>query len=257
MRFFFKKKLDFFIVGAQKSGTSALDYYLRQHSQIEMPHKRKELHFFDNENNFSSKKVNYYNLEKHFLFKKNKIRGEVTPIYMYWGNCISRIKKYNSKSKIIVILRNPIERAYSQYNMEMHKGKESEDFYYCVSQEEERIAELKLNTKQHRVFSYKTRGLYFKQMQKIYQEFPKDQVLVIKYEKFQENYMCILNQIFRFLGVKTGDINNYKEKQIYKIPYRTEMDARSKKYLLEYYLNDIESLERLLDWDCKDWKSYD
>jgi hypothetical protein len=88
-------KVDFIIVGAQKSGTSALEEYLRGHREIEMA-KIKEVHFFDNENNFVSE-VDYS--KYHVSFDDHSIRlikGEATPIYMYWYEAPKRIWESHS-----------------------------------------------------------------------------------------------------------------------------------------------------------------
>src|ERR1700712_3741069 len=150
-------KLDFLIIGTQKGGTSALDYYLRLHPGIEMG-KQKELHFFDDEEIFKSKKVDYTVLESHFQVHSDKICGEATPIYMYWQPCIKRIWEYNHKIKLIAILRNPVSRAYSQWNMEIQRKWDSGTFLDCIVNEEKKAREsLPL---QHRVYSYIDRGFY-------------------------------------------------------------------------------------------------
>ena len=101
-----RKRVDFLIFGAQKSGTSALDYYLRKHPQIGMA-AGKELHYFDNEN-YNWKSPNYLDYEKLFNFEKNVVvYGESTPIYMFWRNSASRIYRYNKKIKLIFILKGP------------------------------------------------------------------------------------------------------------------------------------------------------
>ena len=93
-------KIDFLVIGTQKGGTTALDYYLRRHPGIEMGRK-KELHFFDNEKIFANATVDYSILEKQFSISPGKIYGDVTPIYMYWEPAIRRIWQYNSRFLII------------------------------------------------------------------------------------------------------------------------------------------------------------
>ncbi|MEZ4606416.1 MAG: sulfotransferase domain-containing protein [Deinococcales bacterium] len=112
------QKVYFIICGTQKGGTTALDSYLRQHPHICMG-KRKELHFFDQEKNFQSDICDYTSYHKLFqVTSQRQILGEATPIYMYWRAAPQRMWGYNPKLKLIVILRNPIERAYSHWNME-------------------------------------------------------------------------------------------------------------------------------------------
>ncbi len=143
MKIFNKRKspkIDFAIIGTQKGGTSALDYYLRQHPEIGMA-SRKETHFFDNEKVFSKSKISYRKLEKEFDFSaENKIYGEATPIYMYWKPAIRRIWEYNKDIKLIIVLRNPIDRAFSNWNMEVSRNVEKKCFSYCIKNESNRIA---------------------------------------------------------------------------------------------------------------------
>src|SRR4051795_9448938 len=117
--------INFVIGGTQKGGTSALDAFLRQHPQICMPESRKELHFFDREENFARPpKYRKY----HANFRPgpgHRVTGEATPIYMYWDAAPARIWSYNPAMKWILVLRNPVERAFSAWNMETKRGAEN------------------------------------------------------------------------------------------------------------------------------------
>lgn len=243
--------IDFLIIGAQKAGTSALDYYLRQHSEIGMAND-KELHFFDNENNFTDTKIDYKKLESHFNFSnQKKMFGEATPIYMYWKPCAKRIWEYNKNIKLIIILRNPADRAFSHWNMEIDRNAEKEDFMYCIKNEFERVKEaLPL---QHRVYSYVDRGFYSKQIKPLFEFFNKKQLLFIKYEEFNRNQERTLKNLFDFLGVD-ADNYHFEKKQIHKISYKRNMTKEEREYLIDLFSNDINELEKTLQWDCSDWK---
>ena len=125
-RFFVSKSdrvVNFLICGTQKGGTSALDAYLREHPEICMADK-KEVHFFDNKKFFNKNKPDYSKYHSFFNPQSShKLLGETTPIYMYWHDSPRRIWQYSPNMKIIVILRNPIDRAYSHWNMERSKCK--------------------------------------------------------------------------------------------------------------------------------------
>ena len=117
------EKLDFLVAGAQKSGTTALNYYLKRHPYIAFPIK-KSLHFFDNDELFAGGNVSYEPLHEMFRpARPGSIAGENTPIYLYWRPALPRIRDYNPAMKFIVILRNPIERAFSQWNMQRTRGR--------------------------------------------------------------------------------------------------------------------------------------
>jgi len=242
-------RISFLIVGAQKSGTSALDKYLREHSEIEMAHL-KEVHFFDNEENFQDT-VNYDSYHKNFSNNSSKIKGECTPIYMYWHPSIRRIFEYNPKLKIIAILRNPIERAFSHWNMERDRNAETATFSTAIRQESIRCQE-KLPF-QHRVFSYTDRGFYSKQIKRIWQFFPKEQTLFIKHGDLRNRPHEVLKGIGRFLGISA--FNKVKEMDVHSRPYTRKMTNEDYIYLSALYFDEIKKVEAMLNWDCTDWKT--
>jgi hypothetical protein len=153
-----KRMVDFVICGTQKGGTSALDTYLRGHPEICMA-DRKEVHFFDNEEYFSNDKPDYSKYLSWFSpNKSHKILGEATPIYMYWNDSPKRIWEYNPNMKLIVILRNPIERAYSHWNMDRSRHADNLSFWETIQKEKKRCSDAL--PKQQRRYSYIERGFY-------------------------------------------------------------------------------------------------
>lgn len=245
----FKRKIDFVIVGAQKSGTSAMYYYLKQHPQIAMSNL-KELHFFDNDELFKNGKPDYTLLHKHFrLFDNSKIKGECTPIYMFWEPSMQRIHDYNPNIKIIAILRNPVERAFSQWNMRKANGRTSVDFLEAVRNERGQLKELPQSRE-----SYIGRGMYLSQLQRIFSLFRKENVLVLKYEDFKKDPVSTLNKVFEFLGADKS-LSTFKEKKLNELEYFREMKPEEKQFLLDVFKNDIDEVEKLLGWDCNDWRA--
>lgn len=244
-------KLDFIIIGSQKSGTSSLDSYLRRHPEIGMSIE-KEIHFFDNEEVFSQPKVDYSILEQYFRFHpRYKVYGETTPIYLYWFPSIRRIWEYSKDIKLIAVLRNPILRAYSQWNMQREKGLEKQSFIYCIKNEIlRRRASLPF---QNRKFSYVDRGLYAEQIRRVKTFFPDEQLLFIKYEDFLNDQLAVLNQVFRFVGVDKN-LYRFSKLELHKRNYPYPIGQCDKQYLLNLYMNDICEVERLLGWNCDDWK---
>jgi len=241
--------VNFLVVGVQKSGTTALYNYLSCHEEISLSQK-KELHFFDNDANFTVPMVDYAAYHKHFFItKQTKTVGEITPIYMYWNDSIKRIWNYNANMKIVVLLRNPIYRAYSHWNMEYDRGCEALPFLNAIKQERKR-AELLLPNKD-RVHSYVDRGYYVEQLRNIYRFFPKEQVLVIKHEALQNNHEWVLSEISKFLQISPfkSQQNISMHSREYKAPLSLEaFNILKKKYFLE-----IKQLEEMLEWDCSKW----
>lgn len=179
------KKVGFVIAGTQKGGTSALDAYLREHPEICMADK-KEVHFFDTEKYFQKEKVDYSVYHSFFSPKSSHtLLGETTPIYMYWYDSPRRIWQYNPSMKIIVILRNPIRRAYSHWNMERDRKADTVSFWEAIQHESNRCREAL--PYQHRVYSYVDRGFYSEQLRRVWTYFPKNQTLILKSEDLKAN----------------------------------------------------------------------
>jgi hypothetical protein len=243
------EKLDFILAGAQKSGTTALHYFLEKHPQITLG-DQQEMHFFDDEENFS-RAIDYEILHRHFPpVPASTIAGECTPSYLYWKPAAERIWKYIPDIKLLVLLRNPTDRAFAHWNMQRFKGRELLDFMAAVSAEKDRIAQpLSLESRR---FSYVDRGFYSEQLGRFLKFFPREQLKVIKFEEFRNRQQETLNSICEFLGVKPLGRVRSKDKNI--VPYEREMTLDERGYLYEIFAGEIVRLEQLLDWDCSDWK---
>ena len=250
-------KLDFIIAGTQKSGTSALHYHLDQHPNITMAHGEEahminhpHRHFFDDEDRFS-RPVDYDFLHRGIRFKrKSLITGSCTPIYTYWKPALERIRDYYPQIKLIILLRNPIDRAFSHWNMYRERNQEPLGFLEAVKEEKNRIKEaLPL---QPRRYSYVDRGFYSEQMERVFSFFPRTQAHVVKFDDFRDKPGETVTGVFDFLGVAPLETIANKEQNL--IPYERRMTAEERRYLYEIYRSDIAKLEALLDWDCSDWK---
>lgn len=239
-----ERKIDFIICGVQKGGTTALDAYLRGHPGIGMA-DTKEVHFFDDEliNKLSDKyKYRYY----HSFFTSYsdaQCLGEATPIYIWWKDVMQRIYQYNSHIKLIVLLRSPIERAYSHWNMECQRGAEQRPFSQVIREE--------TSGEQHRVYSYVDRGFYAKQLQQMFSLFPRNQVLCLRQDELQCNPEKVLTTVTRFLGI--NELRAVKNKKVHSRNYESPISASDFEYLIHIFRNDINSLEKILNWNLSDW----
>ena len=244
------EKLSFVIAGAQKSGTTALNYYLKRHPQIALPVK-KELHFFDRDELFAGAPVSYEPLHRMFRpTRPGTIAGENTPIYLYWRPALERIREYNAAIKLIVILRNPIERAFSQWNMQRQRGSEPLEFLEAVQAEPGRIA--RAAPQQLRKFSYVDRGRYGEQVERAFQFFPRQQFLLIKYEEFRARQKETVEKVFRFLNVP--QLRRFKAIEAHNIAYERQMRGEERAAVFNILRSDIAKVETLLGWDCSDWR---
>lgn len=242
-----KERIDFIIGGVQKSGTSALYYYLMNHPDIFMPNI-KELHYFDTHTNQHD--INYNQLHQHFEKSLDyQIIGEATPIYFFWSPCIKRIYKYNPQIKWILVFRNPIDRAFSQWNMNRINGWEKNTFYKAINDEKKRLE--KHSNLKHRRFSYISRGFYYIQITKLLEYFPIKNILFIQYEDLCDNPVRIKKDISSFLGINLIDTLNFKK--INSLDYIHKLNIKEKKLLRNIYQEDIHNLENILGWNCLKW----
>ena len=266
--------VNFLVVGAQKSGTTTLYAHLCNHPEISMA-KNKEIHFFNNDKLFEQTESSplyqmFFDLEVNSELRENKyqyyhsffednaierIRGEVTPAYMYNKYAPRRIWEYNPKMKLVVILRNPIDRAYSHWNMEKNRGRENLPFREALEAEAERCREA-LPSQNYR-YSYLDRGYYVTQLREIYRFFKQEQILVLKYDDLSMNLDIVLNTLFQFLGVKKQPMGlSFCNKIKHKGCYSALMSAEDRKFLSTTYECEIACLEKILEWDCSDWFAY-
>ena len=242
------KRLSFLVCGAQKSGTTALAAYLRQHPGIHLP-EAKELHFFDDETQ-AWPEPDLNALHQHFqAAEADQLWGEATPISFYWDPAAERIWRYNPAMRLIVILRNPIERAYSHWAMEHRRGDDPLPFALALEQEEARCREAL--PFQHRVFSYIDRGFYSSQLRRLWRFFGRGQVLVLRHEQLRLSPQSCLERIWQHLSIPPGPAITPLER--HNGDYDTAMTPACHERLRKIFWQEIGQLEHLLGWDCSDW----
>ena len=243
------EQLDFILAGAQKSGTTALHYFLSRHPDITMG-DQQEIHFFDNDALFASE-PDYEQLHKHYpLLAGSMIAGDCTPSYIYHDPAAERIWKYNPKIKLLITLRNPVERAFAHWNMQRFRGREPLDFFNAVREEQTRIAGAP--SADARRFAYVDRGFYGRQLTRLFKFFRREQVKIVKFEDFRDNQRETLAAIFSFLGRKP--LRSVRSKDRNVVPYERAMNWEERVFLYNLFAEDIATVERVLGWNCSDWK---
>lgn len=204
---------NFFIIGAAKAGTTALFHCLSQHPEIFMC-PTKEIHFFD----FDQALVPYSGpVKKHFgidsrwrlrdyslLFAEANGKhavGEASPTYLRSPLAATRIQETIPEARLIAILRQPAERAYSNYLFaRFNLGVEpAASFAEALSREDERRT-----NNWFPGFLYRSGGFYYRQLQEYFERFTREQIKVYLYEEWNREPLTILRDIFRFLGVNDG-----------------------------------------------------
>jgi hypothetical protein len=168
---------------------------------------------------------------------------------MYWYDAPRRIWEYNPSMKLILLLRNPIERAYSHWNMQRDRGNEKLSFMEAIQEEENRRkASLPY---QNRRFSYLDRGFYSEQIRRLKVYFPQDQILIIRNEDLREKPEKTVGTVCQFIGV--SPLNIAQELDLHSRDYQTNLEPEIQRYLADLYRLEIKQIEQLTGWDCQEW----
>ena len=246
--------VSFLICGAQKAGTTALAEYLRGHPQLFLP-AQKELHHFDNESlawgtGPREQRRNARRYHRAFQDAPPACRwGEATPIYMYWEAAPERIWRYNPAMRIVVILRNPIDRAYSHWAMEVGRGADALSFPEALAREGERCRSVL--PQQHRVYSYADRGYYSGQLRRLWRFFGEEAVLILRQEELRQTPRDCLDRVCQHLGVPP--LTSVEPMEQHVGSYSQPMDPDTRQLLRQTFTTDIRQLEGMLGWDCSSW----
>lgn len=200
---------NFIIIGTAKAGTTSLCNYLAQHPQIYMspikePHffsfEKKDLKFNGPGDREISKKFitniqDYYGLFKNV--SEEKAIGEASSTYLYISKAAERIHRVIPETRLIVILRNPVDRAYASYLHLVRDGREStSDFAIALQLEKERIKNNWMP-----LWHYLNRGFYYSQLKRYFDLFDSTKIKIYLYEDFQKKNLAVVQDIFQFLEV--------------------------------------------------------
>ena len=227
---------DFLVIGAKRCGTTSLYEYLGQHPCIKKS-SHDNIGFFNDNFHLG---IDFYKsffptiFEKKKIIQKNKkfMTYDVTPFYIYHEQTPKRIHQILPNIKLIVILRNPVDRSYSNYFL----GDQQKTFEELIADEKKILNKIdKNNVDEYYDFvhtSMLARGFYAEQLETWYKIFPKNQILIIKSEDFAIQTNKIMNEIFNFLGLENFNIlDNSKKNKIMYEPMKEE----TRKELIEYF----------------------
>ena len=189
----------FFVLGAQKAGTTTLHDWLSQEG-VRLPWC-KETHFFSSDDLFD-KGIGWY-LEQFKPKDTDGLTGEIDPEYIFSEKAPNRIKGLIRDPKLVLLLRNPLDRAHSQYLMSFRRGIETLGFSEALAKEAERFSSGDDDKAAH--FSYMARGRYCSQIERYMKTFPGSDFLFVKYDELfsadagQEAY----DRICRHIGLSS------------------------------------------------------
>ena len=215
---------NFLIIGSAKGGTSSLHYYLRQHPQIFMP-DLKEPRFFALEGgilNFQNpdSAINYNSIttlreyESLFANVTNELGiGEASPLYLYSEKAARRIKHYVPDAKLMVILRNPVDRAFSCYTHLLREGYEPLSFEAALKAESER----RQNNWAH-LWHYREAGYYYRQLKPYFELFNPEQIKIYLFDEFKQDNHAVLTDIYDFLGVDRDFVPDMTRQNVSGMP---------------------------------------
>lgn len=194
---------DFLIVGAQRCATTSLHHYLLQHRAVLGPRLTKGVHWFDTgyQRPLAWYRSNFPTTGRRAALESQlgirAVVGESSPYYLFHPDAPGRIRQVLPAAKLLVILRDPVQRAWSHYHHEVERGFESLTFEEALAAEDERLGD----PFGHQHHSYAARGHYLDQLERLWQLFPRPQVLVLLNEDLAADPGALLAEAHRFLGV--------------------------------------------------------
>ena len=198
-----------FCIGCPKSGTTTLFKILCQHSQIHTP-KFKEPFFFNNSNYQNG--IDWYANTYYDDIKNEKWILDFTPSYLYSDEALFRINEYSKGKdlKFIIMLRNPVERAYSHYLHTLRDGLEDLDFNDAIQAESERLLNYENNLLSQLKYSYIYQSLYHKHLSKYFESFGRNNFFVINYDSQlldKSEFKLMISDLQNFLEIKIENLN--------------------------------------------------
>jgi len=263
-----RKLPSFLCIGAQRAGTTWLHNCLTEHPALFLPQK-KEVHFFDRQ---YEKGLEWYT--QHFKEADNEMIGEITPNYYHAPNALQRIKDDLPDVKLIYVLREPISRTYSQYQLYKQSAFEGKTFEQVVAEEKS-------------VIEFSLQG---KHLKKLLSLFSKDNILILFYDDISNNPKIVLEKVFQFLNIDSTFQPSFLNKRVNRVvlprtqhmlkriklnwlielikksPFaesiktylhrtpNSELTPEIKMNLRNIFLNDIELIEKQLDIQLDCWK---
>lgn len=227
------------ILGAQKGGTTSLFNYLVQHPDV-LPPFGKELHYFDLH---YRRGVRWY--RSRFPYAHRLRQGALTldasPYYLFHPQVPHRAAELLPSARLIVLLRNPVERALSHHQHEVRGGREALPFAEAIEREAERLAgeEERLlrdpdyYSYSHHRYSYTSRGRYLEQLRRWTEHYPREQLLVLQSERFFADPGRVTLEVQRFLGLSPEPLGRYRP--FLQGKYARSMDPAMRARLVAYF----------------------
>jgi len=253
---------DFYIIGAAKCGTTSLYQYLIRHPLVN-PGIGKELHYFEEmyyrgehwyRSCFPFKVQQYFS---KFRYGQNFIVGDSTPRYIDHPHVPNRIKNLTPNAKFIVMLRNPIDRAFSHYNMNVKNKYISKSFEEVIDLDSTKIDKYfefmetsGKTSNDYFLHAYLDRGIYVKRLKEWMTVFPKENFMIIKSEDFFQNSSVVFNDVLNFLQLPRFELDEYGAHMVGKYSEKN-IDSNLRIKLQKFFQPSNQELYDFLKRDFK------
>jgi hypothetical protein len=256
---------DFLVLGGQRCGSTSLYDMLCGHPDV-APASHKEPHFFDN-NHLRGEQFyrRLFPLQLQMRARERRqgrraVTGEATTYYLAHPGVPARVRALLPDVRLIAILRDPVDRAYSHYQLSVREGREPLSFEEALAAEPDRlageherlIADPSYRGVAHRFFSYRSRGRYIDQLERWWAEFPREQLLVLRSEDMFEDPRIVYDQLVTFLGLDPD-----ADRRTFRARNRVSYDAmrpETRAELRSYFAEPNRALEqrtgRAFNWQA-------
>jgi len=226
---------DFLILGTQKGGTTSLHHFLAGHPEVTTA-AQKEVHFFDLNHHLG---LDWYRAQFPEV-PPGRITGEATPYYLFHPLAAERACRVVPDARLIVLLRDPAERAWSHYHHVVRQGEEPLSFEEALAREEERLAGEADRIRRdgsyysfaHRKYSYRSRGLYADQLSAWRAHFPLEQFLLLRSEDLFDAPAETWRRVTDFLGLSPSELPAQRRHNSYPHP---PLSGPIRQRLAEYF----------------------
>lgn len=254
-------KVNLIVGGVQKGGTTTISQHLRNHPMVAFG-DTKELHVASDAARFADPDYDIGAVYPQRFANVVAMEGvlprylaDATPVYCYWPNAIERLAAYNPATKLILIYRDPIERAYSHWKMEYFHKRDTLSFPQAIRSGRSRVAGDETAPGFHRVFSYVERGFYANQLRRVFAHFPREQVLVLETRMLEQRVDETLAKIWDFLGIEAPKAQPapLRENTAFAHDYGYEFDHRDGEFLYRLFQYEIEAFAELSGLDVSHW----
>tara|TARA_Y100000590_G_scaffold290537_1_gene327041 strand:+ start:530 stop:1366 length:837 start_codon:yes stop_codon:yes gene_type:complete len=238
---------DFIIFGSVRSGSTSLYHDICEHPSV-LPAAFDEIGFFDSNYHLG---MNWYrsmfprkrDIDKKMTETNYAITGEDTPFYFWKKEVPSRILSHLPDCKLLCILRNPIDRAYSNYHISRKFGTEKLSFEESVQEEMARIEKQVSREDFDNTRSNLAKGLYHHQLLNWYDTFPREKIFVLSTEDLSSEPNKTLNDVFSFLKIPEYELQNPQKNKVEKYE---NMSSKTRSELVKFFMPYNEQLFELI-----------